>query len=174
MNRTGSIRKKLILTNLMAIIAAFIIVATIVILNFNKLSSTFSTMNKERSITVSNNLKNESILNTQKIQGFFEKSLYNKGQVLLKRDRLVLKPLFLDNSFNGVRNLLTNLYSLDEEILSLSFFTVEGEDEVKAWAYLNREFREGLGLKTIYNTKTKSWSSSYKKQKITFFDENIF
>jgi signal transduction histidine kinase/HAMP domain-containing protein len=173
MNRTGSIRKKLILTNLMAIIAAFIIVATIVILNFNKLSSTFSTMNKERSITVSNNLKNESILNTQKIQGFFEKSLYNKGQVLLKRDRLVLKPLFLDNSFNGVRNLLTNLYSLDEEILSLSFFTVEGEDEVKAWAYLNREFREGLGLKTIYNTKTKSWSSSYKKQKITFYDENI-
>ncbi|MCM8533322.1 MAG: HAMP domain-containing protein, partial [Lentisphaeraceae bacterium] len=173
MKKRGSIKNKLISANLMTVIIAFIIVGIIVVLNLNSLSSTFMNMSKERSSEVSENLKVSSEQNIQKIQTFFEKSLYDKGRILLERDSLVLKPLFLDNSFNGVRNLLTDLYKLDDEILSLSFFTVEGEDEVKAWAFLNRQYISGLGLKTVYDVKTGAWSSDYNDKKVSLEDPNV-
>ncbi|MCH2206445.1 MAG: ATP-binding protein [Lentisphaerales bacterium] len=173
MQKRGSIKNKLISANLMTVIIAFIIVGVIVVLNLKGLSSTFMSMSEDRSQEVTANMRKTSEQNTQKIQKFFEKSLYDKGRILLERDSLVLKPLFLDNSFNGIRNLLTNLYKLDDEVLSLSFFAVEGENEIKAWAYLDRQYPDGLGLKTIYDLKTQSWSSEYAGKPITFLDKNI-
>ncbi|MCM8535657.1 MAG: ATP-binding protein [Lentisphaeraceae bacterium] len=173
MKKRGSIKNKLISANLMTVIIAFIIVGIIVVLNLNSLSSTFMNMSEERSNEVSENLKVSSEQNIQKIQKFFEKSLYDKGRILLERDSLVLKPLFLDNSFNGVRNLLTNLYKLDDEILSLSFFTVEGEDEVKAWAFLNRQYISGLGLKTVYDVEKGVWNSDFDGKKVSLKDLNV-
>jgi len=172
MSKRSSIKHKLITANVMTVVIAFIIVGVIVVFNLNSLSSTFLTMSENRSEEVSTNMQKSSKENMKKIQRFFESSLFNKGKILLDRDSLVIKPMLLDFSFNGVRDLLGNLYALDEEILSLDFFTVEGET-IKSWQLLNRQYPKGIGLKTIYDKKTQTWITEINKKKVTISDANI-
>jgi len=108
----------------------------------------------------------------KKIQKFFEDSLLNKGKNLLERDSLVLKPMFMDNAFNTVRNLIGNLFALDEEILSLDFFVLE-TGEIKSWHFLNREHKNGLGLKTMYDKEKQTWVSEVDGKTIEVSDPNV-
>ena len=172
MKKRGSIKNKLITANLMTVVIAFIIVGVIVVLNLNGLSSTFLDMSDTRSQEVSKDMKKSSEENMNKIQKFFEDSLLNKGKNLLDRDSLVLKPMFMDNAFNTVRNLIGNLFALDEEILSLDFFVLE-TGEIKSWHLLNREYPKGLGLKTIYNKDKKAWVSELDGKSVEVSDPNV-
>lgn len=172
MPKRGSIKNKLITANLMTVMIAFIIVGVIVVLNLNGLSSTFLNMSDSRSQEVSQDMKQSSEEHMKKIQKFFADSLLNKGKNLLDRDSLVLKPMFMDNAFNTVRNLIGNLFALDEEILSLDFFVLE-TGEIKSWHFLNREHPEGLGLKTVYDMEKQAWISELDDKTIEVSDPNV-
>lgn len=172
MKQRGSIKNKLITANLMTVVIAFVIVGVIVVLNLNGLSSTFLNMSENRSEEVSQNMKKSSEENMKKIQKFFEDSLLNKGKNLLDRDSLVIKPMFMDNAFNSVRNLIGNIFELDEEILSLDFFVLE-TGEIKSWHFLNREHPKGLGLKTVYNKDKKIWVSDMDGKAVEVQDPRV-
>ena len=170
--KRASIKTKLIKANVLTVLFAFVVVGLIIAVNMNTLFAAFSFINEQRSSEVEADLQKSSHETASLLHGIYEKSLQDKGLNLLERDKLVLHPLFIDNSFNDIRNLLSNLFALDEEILSLTFYTVEAE-EIKSWQFLDRQFPQGLGLKVVYNRDTESWESEKDGKRISLKDERI-
>ncbi|NQZ67591.1 MAG: Hpt domain-containing protein, partial [Lentisphaeria bacterium] len=171
-DKNKSIKTKLLLSSMLTVTVAFIIVGIIVYLNLNSMSGKFLDKSKSTSDELVADMKLGAEKTTTKIKEFYEKSLKKKGENILDRDKLVITPLFLDNSFNATKELLTKVFALDDEILALSFFTVE-EEKIKAWVYLDRKYPKGLGLITVYDKKTHSWNSKINKNAITVKDLRV-
>ena len=101
----------------------------------------------------------------EKLKEIYQTALQRKGENQLAQNSMVLLPLYQDNSYGAVKNHLSRLFAMDDEILSLEFFVAGYNDEgkvseVKAWQILNRQFPQGPGFKMVYDLKGSSWQVS--------------
>ncbi len=154
------------------IAVAFITVSIIVIFNLNSLVNSFLGLSEERSTEVASDMKKWSESTKVKIGNIYEESLKTKGSTLLIQDSLVMRPAFLDNAITDVKKFLTKKFSLDDEIVHASFFTVES-DTIKAWHYVNTHYPEGVGFIASYDKNSESWVSEKDKTEIRILDKRI-
>ena len=168
----NTIKAKLLSSSIGTLLFAFVIVFGIVFLNLSILVSDFLNLSEQRSNEVISNLKKTSESTKEKISKFYEDSLRSKGNNLLDKDLLVIKPPFLENSFTVVKNFLKNAHALDEEIIHASFFVVD-DTETKAWQFVDNEYPDGLGLKTIYDNESKSWVTELDGKTLKVLDEKV-
>lgn len=103
---------------------------------------------------------------------FFEEATRLKGESLIKKDSLLLRNPFLDNSFSLVRDALQNSFDFDPSILSASFIVVE-DDSIKAWQHIDREHPAGLGIPITYDRKLGAWRSLAKGQAVVVKDPQV-
>ncbi len=81
--------------------------------------------------------------------------------------------LFEENEYLSVKEYLKRIIDLDKDIVLASFFTVRGE-EIKAWQFINRQYPNGLGLKSIYNKSKKAWISQVNGKEVVVSDPYVF
>ena len=168
----NTIKAKLLLSSIGTLLIAFVVVFSIAYLSLTNLVDDFLNLNEKRSNEVINNLKTTSESTKEKISKFYGDSLRTKGNNLLDKDLLVIKPPFLENSFTVIKNFLKNAHALDEEIVHASFFVVD-DTETKAWQFVDNKHPNGLGLKTVYDAASKSWVSEIDGQTVTVLDERV-
>ena len=168
----NTIKAKLLSSSIGTQLFAFIVVFSIAFFNHTNLVDDFLSLNEKRSTEVIDNLKNTSESTKNKISKFYEDSLRTKGNNLLDKDLLVIKPPFLENSFTVIKNFLKNAHALDEEIVHASFFVVD-DTGTKAWQFVDNQYPDGLGLKTVYDQDSKSWKSEIDGQTVVVPDDKV-
>ena len=151
-----SIRTKLLAASALTIILAFGINVVVVVATMSSLVADFQALNRERASANARQLTEASKATQEKVRTLYETELRKKGEALIAKDMLVLKPAFLENSYSGIRGFLDRVFEFDAEILEASFFTVK-EGDIRAWHHLTRARPEGLPLSNRYDLAQQAW-----------------
>lgn len=169
-----SIKTKLLRTRIVEILLSFSMVGIIVYLALSSLSSQFLDLIKSQSDVDQQNLQAISKENVQKITELYTQQMEKKGKALILKDISSLTPMIEDNSFSSVREFLLRTTQGDPEILSASFFTVEGRN-IQAWQLVTNEFNKGLDIPIVYNLNSKEWKGSYNNgtKQVSLRDESL-
>ncbi len=167
-----SIGTRILLLVIGIVSLAFVTVACIGGLAFNNLTDGFLSIVNDQNQQFAQMLNRNSERATNRFVDIFEENARTKGETLIARDSLNLKNPFLDNSFTQVREALQNSFNFDSSMLLASFVVMEG-DQIKAWQYLDRDHKEGLGLPIVYDSAQQSWIASFQGQRVTVPDPGM-
>jgi HAMP domain-containing protein len=105
-----------------------------------------------------------------KLVSFFEENARKIGENLVKKDSLILKSSFQENSISTVRSNLKNTFEFDNLVLIANFIVVE-DQQIKAWQYLDRNHTGGLNLPIRYSEADRKWLSGNDSARVEVLDE---
>lgn len=167
-----SIGRRILMLIIGIVIVAFIIVGVIGGLAFRNLSHGFLAIVESQNQEFAEMLNRNSERSRQRFVQMFEENARAKGETLIARDSLNLKNPFLENSYTQVRESLQNSFNFDSSMLLASFIVIEG-DQIKAWQYLDREYKEGLSLPIVYDSSREVWVSNFQGQPVLVYDPGM-
>ena len=153
-----SIRSKLIITCLVVTTAIFLCFFLLQANSYFELNNAVQGINNRFSVKIEALLVNTSRQNLEKTRERHHKALTRKGYNLLKKDQLVLRPLWEDYAAGAVKDYLKRVYDLDNDIRLAAFIT-EREGRIRAWEYISDEHPETVGYQTFWDPAEKAWIS---------------
>lgn len=167
-----SIRAKLITASLLTITFAFAVSAIVVGLTLSAMSESFLALHQERSDTQVMAMKRASAEAKEKVRRQLLESLELKGNAMLEKDALLLRPAFLENSYTGIRGFIERVFEFDHEILQATFFTAR-DGEIRAWHHLSRQSPKGLALSNRYDASIDAWTYEEGGTTVTVQDSGV-
>ena len=159
-----SIKNKLVLSNAIVLIIAFILVGTIFVLNMKRLSSDMMEINADRSEAIKVGLKESSDENIQKITKYYQDAMLQKGKALLNKDRKVLERHLENSEYSDIRAFLNNAFRTDSLLLQVNVIEVK-KDKVISYYLADRKYPDGLGF-AEYNESYSEWQVKTDKEKV--------
>lgn len=160
--------RKVILNSISVLVLAVAASLAVSYYGLTSLKSQFSSLTSDRSERVRQSYSKISKENIEKIRSLFENALTTKGHRLLSKDMASLAPLIADNSFLGVQGFLQKTFEDDKDLVSASYFVMQGEGNIQAWHYVSNEYPQGLVFPVSYNVKRKGWVGKTKQGAAAF------
>jgi len=167
-----SIQTRILLMTISVVVSSFLIVGVIGSIALGGMVSGFMAILHTRSVSFLEVLTTNSEKSKDRLVKVFEENARVKGENLLQKDSLVLKVLFLENAFSGIRSNLQSSFDFDRSIRVANFIVVE-DGEIKAWQYIDRKHGKGLPIPIVFDKKTGAWQAKDQGKAVSVNDPTI-
>src|SRR4051812_17145214 len=117
----NSIKYKIMLAAIGVTLASILLMSAIVTFSIRDMVDNFAGLNEQQNSKSIENITKTSEQTKSKITNSINESVLKKVHSLIKRDFLVLKEPFSENSFGWISRFLHNTFELDDEIIHASF-----------------------------------------------------
>lgn len=165
-----SIKYKIMLATMGVTLASILVMFTIVLFSINDLVGKFLALNEQQNNVTIENINKTANDSKDKITSYINDTVVKRTENQLRRDFLVLKEPFVENSFGWVGRFLQNTFELDEEVIHASFIAKQN-GELMLWYFVDENNPKGIVLgKYNYNFDSRSWEIESNGRETFIYD----
>ncbi|RYZ93142.1 MAG: HAMP domain-containing protein, partial [Proteobacteria bacterium] len=167
-----SIKVKILVSIILVTIAAFALVLSIGRVALQSLTQDFLQAMKVQGESSVEALTASATESKDDFLTLFEKDAKEQGLSLVKKDSIVIKGPFFENSYSYVQEFIQKAFSFDDAILEASVIIYE-DGNYKGLHFVSRDYPKALQLPLTYDAKQKSWKALYDGRKVSIPDDSL-